>query len=149
MQRQGEEHMQETKTRGPSPLTAAILTGLVVGMPAGFMLGDVVGGHRAAPPTSRAVAHGEVGHGAADPFRQSMTRMHEGMTVKPSGDVDLDFARGMVPHHQGAIDMAEVELEKGSDPTMRRLAQSVITSQEAEIAGMRKWIAQRERDGKR
>lgn len=141
----------DTKTRRANPLMAAVLTGLVVGMPAGFILGGVAGGHpgpsqpRAAVSTHQGMDHAK----PADPFGASMARMHEDMAVEPSGDVDLDFARGMVPHHQGAIDMAEVELEKGSDPTMRRLAQSVITSQEAEIAGMRKWIAQREREGKR
>lgn len=135
----------ETKTRGPSPLVAAVLTGLVVGMPAGFILGGVAGGHPAAP--SRTAVHQGMDHAKpADPFAASMARMHEGMAVEPSGDVDLDFARGMVPHHQGAIDMARIELEKGTDPAMRRLAQSVVASQEAEVAGMRKWIAQRERD---
>jgi uncharacterized protein (DUF305 family) len=64
-------------------------------------------------------------------------RMHEGMAVAPSGDIDRDFMRMMIPHHQGAIDMALLQLKYGHDEKLRRLAQSIIVEQGQEIAYMR------------
>jgi uncharacterized protein (DUF305 family) len=64
-------------------------------------------------------------------------RMHAGMEVAPSGDVDQDFIQMMIPHHQGAIDMALVLLKHGRDERLRRLAQSIIVEQGQEITYMR------------
>jgi uncharacterized protein (DUF305 family) len=58
-----------------------------------------------------------------------------------SGDPDIDFAQMMIPHHQGAIDMARVELETGKDPQLRQMAQKVIEDQEREIAMLKDWLA--------
>lgn len=65
-----------------------------------------------------------------------------GMGMPMSGDQDVDFARMMIPHHQGAIDMARVQLEKGRDPRMRELAQRIIADQEREIGILNDWLAQ-------
>ena len=66
-----------------------------------------------------------------------MARMMAAMKIKPSNDVDRDFVAMMVPHHQGAIDMAEAELNYGHNEPLRRLAQEIIVTQQEEIAEMR------------
>src|ERR1700726_929404 len=67
----------------------------------------------------------------------AMTRMMVGMEITPSGDVDTDFAAMMIPHHQGAIDMAQAELRHGRNEQLRRIAQGIIVEQQQEIAAMR------------
>jgi hypothetical protein len=68
---------------------------------------------------------------------KAMTTMMDGMAVKPSGDIDRDFAAMMIPHHQGAIDMAQAELRYGKNEQLRRIAQEIIVDQLQEIAAMR------------
>ncbi|MDP3262430.1 MAG: DUF305 domain-containing protein, partial [Tabrizicola sp.] len=53
----------------------------------------------------------------------------------------IDFARGMIPHHQAAIDMAKIQLEFGKDPEMRKLAEAIIAAQESEIATLKAFLA--------
>src|SRR6266704_3592580 len=76
----------------------------------------------------------------ADGFRAMMNdataRMHAAMNVPFSGDADRDFARMMIPHHQGAIDMALAELRYGKDERLKRLAQEIIVDQQQEIVVM-------------
>jgi hypothetical protein len=71
----------------------------------------------------------------------AMGAMMAGMDVKPSGNVDRDFALMMIAHHKGAIDMARSELRHGADETLRRLAQGIVIEQQQEIAVMQRAIA--------
>ncbi len=66
----------------------------------------------------------------------AMQRMHQAMAVPSTGDFDRDFAAMMIPHHQGAIDMAEAELRFGKDERLHRLAQGIIVEQRQEISVM-------------
>ncbi|EKO3556106.1 DUF305 domain-containing protein [Vibrio metschnikovii] len=70
-------------------------------------------------------------------------QMHQAMNINFTGDADVDFVRGMIPHHEGAVEMAKVVLEHGSDPKIRALAQAVIAAQEEEISMMQQWLAER------
>jgi uncharacterized protein (DUF305 family) len=67
----------------------------------------------------------------------AMSKMMVDMGIAPSGDVDRDFVAMMVPHHQGAIDMAQAELRYGHNEQLRRMAQEIIVTQQQEIAAMR------------
>jgi uncharacterized protein (DUF305 family) len=77
-----------------------------------------------------------------DAMDTSMSKMHKDMAAAPmNGDVDHDFATMMIPHHQGAIDMAKAELSYGKDPVMRRLAQEILVDQRSEIDAMQLWLS--------
>jgi Domain of unknown function (DUF305) len=116
--------------------------------------------------TSLALAHGPTpahhAHGPAAPIQYvadrsdasdetpflaendaAMSKMMADMTVKPSGDVDRDFVAMMVPHHQGAIDMAQAVLRYGHNEQLRRLAQEIVVTQQQEIAAMRLAVGDR------
>lgn len=94
--------------------------------------------------------HGDVTASAASeeaPFltenAAAMDRMMADMDVKPSGDIDADFTAMMIPHHQGAIDMAVAYLRYGTNPQLRRLAQEIVVEQQQEIAAMRLALGQK------
>jgi len=91
-------------------------------------------------------AFAQMQHGAtADtPAAKANMQAHQKMMdtmkgAKPTGDADKDFVMMMIPHHQGAIDMAEVELKYGKDPELKALAEKIIADQKKEIAQMEKW----------
>ena len=105
-----------------------------------------------------AVAQGHQGHGshgattpaaantaATQGYKAANDRMHKEMGITFSGDADVDFARGMIPHHQGAVDMAKVVLAHGKDTELRKLAEGVIAEQEKEIAFLRDWLKKRDK----
>lgn len=79
--------------------------------------------------------------------RDAMEVMHRAMDIDYTGNADSDFARGMIPHHQGAIDMAAVLLKHGKNPELRKLAWDIIRSQKQEIRLMENWLAQRTANG--
>lgn len=79
---------------------------------------------------------------AQQAYTDANARMHEGMASIPA-DPDEAFMRGMLAHHRGAVQMAEIELEHGKDPEARALAESVIAAQQAEIEQMEAWLAAR------
>jgi DUF305 family protein family protein len=67
----------------------------------------------------------------------AMNKMMADMEIKPTGDIDADFTAMMIPHHQGAIDMAIAELRYGKNEQLRRIAQEIIVGQQQEIVAMR------------
>lgn len=77
-----------------------------------------------------------------DENNAAMSRMMTGMQIQPSGDVDADFVALMVPHHEGAIAMAQAELRYGHNEALRRMAQEIIVTQQQEIAAMRNAVGQ-------
>jgi uncharacterized protein (DUF305 family) len=75
-------------------------------------------------------------------MNESMDRMDNGMKSAPmNGNADHDFATMMMPHHQGAIDMAKAELVYGKYPVMKRLAEEIIVDQQSEIQAMQLWLS--------
>ncbi|MBU1306038.1 MAG: DUF305 domain-containing protein [Alphaproteobacteria bacterium] len=95
-----------------------------------------------------ATAPAHAGHamaGMAGPataaYEAANLQMHTDMAIDYTGDADVDFIKGMIPHHQGAVAMARIVLEHGSDPEVKALAENVIKAQEAEIAWMQDWLA--------
>ena len=73
-------------------------------------------------------------------FNGIMMKMHEDMAITYTGNADVDFVEGMIPHHQAAVDMAKTVLAFGKDADVRKVAEGVIKAQEAEIAWMKEWL---------
>ncbi len=78
---------------------------------------------------------------ASKTYAKANLAMHTGMDIEFTGNPDVDFAKGMIPHHQGAIDMAKIVLRYGKDAEIRKLAEGVVTAQEGEITFMKDWLA--------
>ncbi len=98
------------------------------------------------PAAAQMAGHGMPGmaadHAGGDGMMASMDKMSKDMAAVPmTGDSDRDFVAMMIPHHQGAIDMAEYELAHGKDPALRALAREIVAAQKKEIAQMKQWQA--------
>ncbi len=131
-------------------LPAVVIASMVLALPAAAQHSH--GGHQA-PRQGSPAGHGShgahQGHGAmqtqglspaAKAFAEANAKMHKDMTIKFTGNADVDFARGMIPHHQGAIDMSEIVLKHGSDQSVKKLANEIIAAQRKEIAQMQAWL---------
>lgn len=79
-----------------------------------------------------------------DEYLVANNKMHKDMAIQLTGNADVDFLVGMIPHHQGAIDMAKVVLKYGKDPKVKKLAKEIIKAQEKEIAMMQEWLKQQQ-----
>ncbi len=124
----------------------AILSALAV--PGFAQQSDPHAGHHGAPAAAKASpasqnAPSTQNSSSTKAFEAANAKMHHGMAIAFSGDADIDFIRGMIPHHQGAIDMAKVVLAHGKDTQTRKLAQDIIAAQEKEIAMMQDWLKKR------
>ncbi|MGO4684588.1 DUF305 domain-containing protein [Hyphomicrobium sp. 2TAF46] len=69
-----------------------------------------------------------------------MMKMQQDMAMTYTGNTDIDFVKGMIPHHQSAVDMARTVLAFGKDPDVKKMAEGVIKAQESEIAWMKEWL---------
>jgi uncharacterized protein (DUF305 family) len=131
--------------------SAAVLVAATISTPviAQHPPGHNMPGH-SMPAPAMPQGGGHAGHGAPSTqamspatkaFAEANAKMHKDMSITFSGNADVDFARGMIPHHQGAIDMAEIVLRFGKDAAVRKLANEVITAQKKEIAQMQTWLS--------
>lgn len=119
------------------------LAALLAVAPARSQTAPAPSGAAAAPGASTGIA-AQTGSDApeARALRDANTTMHAGMTsVRQSGDADRDFVASMIPHQQGAIDMATIELQFGKDAETRDLAERIIAAQQKQIAEMNAWLA--------
>ena len=111
---------------GGCPMYQAMMSGRMGDGQSGGMAGMAMGAGDEGP--------------ASMAFRGANMKMHRDMNITYSGNADVDFVKGMIPHHQGAIDMAKTVIAFGSDPEVKKLAEEVIKAQEAEIAMMKEWL---------
>jgi len=122
-----------------------ILTATALTVTLGLGLGLVAAQHAGHGGHGGHAGHGTQAGADASPstlaFMAANDKMHADMAIEFTGDADVDFIKGMIPHHEGAVDMARIVLEHGKDAEVRKLAEEIIAAQEKEIAWMRDWLA--------
>jgi uncharacterized protein (DUF305 family) len=116
--------------------------------PAALAVLLALGAAAASPALAQHAGHGTPAAAPASPvageFQAANEAMHRSMgAVRLTGDADRDFAASMIPHHEGAIAMARLQLRHGKDPAMRRMAEEIVAAQEKEIAALRAFLATR------
>ncbi|CAN5468174.1 hypothetical protein BH10PSE7_BH10PSE7_42260 [soil metagenome] len=93
----------------------------------------------AAVAIAAGTAFAAVNEDAKKAYTDANNKMMQDMMMELSGDPDMDFVMMMLPHHQGAVDMAKIELQYGKDAELRKMAEDIVTSQEKEIEFMKAW----------
>lgn len=124
------------------------LRGLAIASAVVFAFGAQAADHHHPQSADHSTHHAPARVGKVTPatraYKNAMKTMHKDMHVPLSGDADVDFVRQMIPHHQGAVDMARIQLKYGKDESVKRLNRWIIFTQELEIGWMKHWLARRD-----
>lgn len=125
-----------------SRLSAPLVLGMALAGTPALAQVPMHGGHGGGTMGGGTMPHGTMPQDPASrAYMDSMRTMNEGMMGQPmTGDADRDFASMMLAHHQGAVDMARVQLDHGKDPELRKMARKVIDDQTKEIAELKAWL---------
>jgi uncharacterized protein (DUF305 family) len=116
-----------------------LMTAIMAGLGSAVMAQGMHGRHGQMPNMDQMMPSASDSPATKGLKEAHMSMMH-GMTMSFTGNPDVDFVQGMIPHHQGAIDMAKVQLQHGKDPEIKKLAEKIIADQEREIAEMQAWL---------
>ena len=105
----------------------------------GMMQGGSHGGMSGGQHGMSAQPKGDTGPSSLA-FHGINAKMHGAMNIAYTGNADVDFVKGMIPHHEGAVEMAKTVLAFGKDPAVRKLAEEIVKAQESEISLMKAWL---------
>jgi uncharacterized protein (DUF305 family) len=115
-------------------MTCPMMQSGMAGMTSGRGMGGMMPGMSAAAPRGDESVPSLA-------FKAVAEKMHRDMPMSYTGNVDADFAKAMLAHHQGAVDMATIAIAFGKDPQMKKLAEDIVRAQEAEMATIKDWLA--------